>query len=308
MTRSIAKKFFLALIISLLLPLTSQATSVYWDLGTDYNGNGLTTTGNFNSMTYMAQTSSYQFDDNFNGNIEVGETFLDKGNAQITDFIDGHNGSILDKNGFKRYTTGYEVTLAWDNLAGYISSITETSTSANTETVYTSGTIEMWVDTAFPYDSNFNGTLTAEDDTGFKNGTKIAEITVTSGHGYVDYTFPPLDIDKAGFSLLGEFTMLADDFWYDSLGFDLYDSVEFSMGWLVASTGGDTSNDPLDPSFEVIVNTTGEKINGVEYAFVTNADHDASLSFGKVPEPGTILLLGMGLFGLGIVGVRRKKS
>ncbi|MGE4343949.1 MAG: flocculation-associated PEP-CTERM protein PepA [Geoalkalibacter sp.] len=270
------KKVLLLLAAMSLLAATSAPAAfinTYWDLNTVDNaffpviGDGVTEA--FSEITYYAQTNSIITNTGF---------ISDTGLARATglNFVSGNSPG--DDEGFLT-STGYGFTFAWDDLEGVVTS----NVGGVIEALYTSGTFNFYIDYD-PYATNF------DTPGSFTDGTPVATVDVTSG-GY------RLDTNGgagSSYIITGTFTSILDNFWYQAdTGADLSDDL-LDKGWVFAYTAGD--NDP--GSLEITVDND----DGSLHVFST---HDSSVSVGVVPEPSTIILLGAGLLGTGVM-LRRK--
>lgn len=269
------KKVLLLLAAMSLLAATSAPAAfinTYWDLNAVDNaffpviGDGVTEA--FSEITYYAETNSVITNTGF---------VSDSGLARATglNFVSGNSPG--DDEGFLT-AAGYGFTFVWDDLEGVVTS----NVDGVIEALYTSGTFNFYIDYD-PYATNM------ADASSFTDGTLVATVDVTSGSYRLDTT------GEAGSSYIinGEFSFILDDFWYDAAtGEDLADEL-VGKRWVTAYSAGD--NDP--ESLEIT-----EDEDGNLFVFST---HDSSISVGVIPEPSTIILLGAGLLGTGVM-LRRK--
>jgi hypothetical protein len=271
------KKVLLLLAAMSLLAATSAPAAFinsYWDLNAVDNaffpvGTGDGITEAFNEITYYAETKS---------EITATGFVSDAGLARATglNFVSGDSPG--DDEGFGT-AAGYGFTLVWDNLEGVVTS----NVDGVIEALYTSGSFNFYIDYD-PYATNM------ENPTSFTDGVHVATVDVTLGSYRLDTT------GGAGSSYIinGEFSYILDNFWYNAdTGEDLADEL-VGKRWVTAYTAGD--NDPAS------LDITGGDNDGDLFVLST---HDSSISVGVVPEPSTIILLGAGLLGTGIM-LRRK--
>lgn len=277
----------LAIIFSALMflsPCSALATNVYWDLNvtsiTPAN-DGLT--GIFREMTFYAETTVVQFDDDGTPGFSVGDSFIDNGSL----FGTALNPVTIDNEGL-----GYlwEATAPINNFGGIVTDIDVDPVNLDTriEYSYTSGTVNLYVDQ--PKDADFSSRVDS-DDSGFDNGTLVATFNLTYGLGYTFLDFTGGDVENQG---SGEFqftsSYLLPGFWYDESGNDISDMpLSFFISF-------------VDFNVDDPILTAGD---GTNFLFTTNVTHDGSIEFVIIPEPATMLLLGAGLIGLAGIGRRK---
>ncbi len=299
------KNFLTSIFIGLclvFLPAT-QATAIidfdldtYWDIaaisaGYDYGGfDGDGITESFSELSYVADTTSHV-------NTSTG-SILDFGNGYIDSLIFSSGNTSGDSEGLNQTPGGYEVTFAWDNLAGYIDPVLTTPLQQVSK--YTSGTIDFFLD--FSLNGTLGNNFAVTDDSGITDGTLIATVEITEGHNTINYDTAG-NITGGSYNLTGVFSPNSnfyDNFWFDSSdGNDLKEKfVQFEF--LYANTNGDNNAQTL-----VQTNTPGTTSGGFDYDFTIDSRHDSSIGVGPIPEPSTIILLGAGLLGTGIM-LRRK--
>jgi hypothetical protein len=270
------KKVLLLLAAMSLLAATSAPAAfinTYWDLNTVDNlffpvpdGDGVTEA--FSEITYYAQTNSIITNTGF---------ISDTGLARATglNFVSGNSPG--DDEGFLT-PTGYGFTFVWDDLEGVVTS----NVDGVIEALYTSGTFNFYIDYD-PYATN------PSTPSSFTDGTLVATVDVTSG----GYRLDTNGDAGSSYIITGTFTSILDNFWYQAdTGADLSDDL-LDKGWVFAYTAGD--NDPAS-----LVITEDDDGN-----LTVKSTHDSSVSVGVVPEPSTIILLGAGLLGTGVM-LRRK--
>jgi len=265
------RMLFLLAALSLFAASTASAgfISTYYDLNT------LDPT--YFNVDDGVTESFYEFTYYALTNSEISNTgvIVDNGVARST-------GLNTDSGDIPGDTEGYGslwgLAFVWDDLTGQVTY----NDGSVIEAIYTSGTFNFYVDFD-PYAVNLNTPATLTD------GTLVATVEITSGSYRLDLT------GDAGSSYLlyGNFTYLLDDFMYSASGQDLNDLV--GLGWVYAYTAGD--NDP--ETVEITFND--------DQSISVFSSHDSSVSVGVVPEPSTMILLGMGFMGLGIVAYRKRK-
>ncbi len=279
------KKILGLLLISAFLLTTSNAFATfidsYWDLNavaiadssvvdTYFTADGGDgVTEALSQFTYYALTESV---------IQSDGSILDAGMAYATS-VNPTGGNIPPDD--EGYYSAYGLTFVWDDLAGQVTNVASDGTIS---AIYTSGTINFYIDYD-PFGVSQGNVSTYTD------GFQVATLAITSGA----YELNP-GSGNGWYELNGTYTSILDNFWFDAVtGDDLSDDL-LSNNWVVAYTHGD--NDPS--SVDIAYNPDG--------SMTVTTDHDASMELGVVPEPGTVLLLGLGLCGLGFAGYRRKRS
>lgn len=295
------KKLMVGLLLVLFLCTSANAMPIKLNIGAYGDGDNPTEAGFtsvFSQMQFFANTTSTQFGAGGPGSLPVvGDTFVDAGNLNITSYV-GLQAPGYDQGlGAAGETTkAYSITGSWSGLTGSIVGSGAIGPNTFQTTQYDSGTtIDLYIDD--DVDQDFGATLGASDDTGFgadPGTTKIGTIQITGGTGINVFNTATGAFISGSTVLSGKFTALADDFWYTATGEDIYDEYFLTIGWEVTT--------------DVDQNTDNVSVNGIydgTTMFTIDSDHDGSIDVNVVPEPTTLILMGLGL--LGLAGVSRKK-
>jgi hypothetical protein len=292
------KKFFTLLALTLFAG-TSFATPITLKVGTYGDGpDGVNNfTGIFNQMQFFANTTTTQFGNPELGPLpQVGDRFVDAGNLDITSFL-GLVGSDQGLGYENQTDQAYALTATWNDIGGYINGSALVGTTNIQTTTYDQGSFNFYIDSEI--NQNYEDTVFSGDDTGFgadATAELIAQLELVSGTGTNSF-----DLDgnfRSGSSKIrAKFTMMKEDFWFDGSTVppvDMYDTYFLELGWdIFGNVDQNTDNLKIDNVMD----------DGV--LFHIGSDHDGSIDFEVVPEPSTIILLGAGLLGTGVM-LRRK--
>lgn len=176
------------------------------------------------------------------------------------------------------YLTEWEITTAF-SLGGVaeVTSFNAITGEVDFDFSFTSGSLDLF------YDEIVNGIPDAA-----ANQQQVLAASLTSGGGDAVQTVGSATQDAGSFVADFFVNDLMDGFWLDELGSPFLD------GWTLAFTDGNINQ-----------TTVTSYIPGT--ALEISARSDGSISFGQVPEPSSIALLGIGLLGLGSIARKRTK-
>ncbi len=291
------KNLFLTFCLMLTVAMAPNAYAIQmmWDVaaaGAPAFGDANTTTGVFDEFGFASQTSTIQYDADASGDVSVGDNFVDSGNLRMTSLL---ASGFVDTEGL--WAGGnYEVTGNWDNVTGNVTAVTPGATGTQLDVKYTGGNINFYLDTNLNSMFADPGNTTPDSGaggTGFADGTLIGSFTVVDGigHTFVDFTGNAL-ASQGSVELYLQANDLLDGFWLNAAGVDI--KTIFPMDWIFAYTDMNINT----PNFADGVPA------GALYTAYSNQNGSGSITI--VPEPATVLLLGAGLAGLGLLGYRRK--
>jgi hypothetical protein len=207
------------------------------------------------------------------GSVDVGDTFTETGYMQDLTLSSSSGTKVLDLTDEGTSTT-YNLFASFQDITGKVTAI---NSSTSWDYAFDSGqTVRYFLDdNSDPFDAS-SGEITLA--TG-----KLVPVSGGTADGFIGGTSP-----QSNFSATLQFDFLYAGVFKDVNGVDLN-----SFPSAFASVTGVTSLD----------GTNSYNQNTAEYTFIGHTGD--VMEIGAVPEPSTMILLGLGL--LGLAGISRKK-
>lgn len=260
--------------------------------GGPFDANTLTSA--FDAFQLFSNTTTIQYDTDGGGTLTVGDKFIDAGSANFTSGLPAGDQEGINLASGPGSTIG-EITIGWTGLSGTVTTINPVvGGGIDTITTYDPGTVFSFFHEE-PGDISYGATVGVGDDTGVTDGTPVLTLKITSGTG--SNTFDAAGNFVTGSAdLFAEVTFALPGFWFFAT-----DGADWStlLGAVVpivikATVDENTSNVGTLPPSGPAVPGFGPEL------FRVISDHDGSIDFSRVPEPGTLMLLGAALVGIGL--------
>jgi hypothetical protein len=255
-------------------------------------GDANTLTGLFDSMQFFANTTTVQYDNDGTPGQSVGDTFSDSGNANITGPIPTVDFEGINLAALGGGTVG-ELTVAWNNLNGFLSGVSTVGTSTVFTQTYTSGTFNFYFQE--PGNIAFGTTTGSGDDTGVTDGLLVLTLELNSALSSGNAEF-----DSAGNFLSGS-SQINTAVTYALPGFWLMGGTDDFANLLL---NNQIVLSFIDQNTDNVAQVGCTASDGPNCLFRVFSDHDGSIEFTSVPVPvpGVLGLVGAGLLGLGLIG------
>mgnify|MGYP001325887793 CR=1 FL=1 len=267
----------------------ANAGLFYLDVGVNYHPTGLgkvnpTSTAMKNEFTYLFQSQTTINDLDANG-IDFGDTAVINGGLAVGDIslnalTDLRPKQIGINNSNNGFDSDYYITFSLSNLGGTVVGIDGLSGLPIIQ--YGAGILEMFI--------TFDGsTLNNFMDIQLGGGVMLPGTSLLSG--VVDFTSVDAGYNNlfhAGSGGCGLNTGFYD-IWSNCGAASRIDfDADFNTNARITTVSGPTGSNPV--------------------TYLVSSNHDGSGTFSTVPEPGSMALLGLGLFGLGVVNRRRNSA
>lgn len=301
------KKIMLILLVSLFCASQAMAVSWYWDLsGTDYlalgpnppvsdGGDRVNFLNDIGTASVAGTVSTITQDLGGDGILNNGDTFNEFGALAVLDADNLPNLSFVDRSDYPGVLNFRNAYIEFSGLTGSILNYSNggdgNTTLANFATNLANDTFDLTFDPGagtikFYLDDDY-------DSSNAGNTLEIASLTLLAGEG----TSPQFIVGEleGQFGIVAGFLDVLPDFWHFADGTPFEDFMtQFGIPSIFAT------------SFNL--GATLETISVIGDDLVFGVINEGSWEITVVPEPSTILLLGGGLFGLGILGYRRRNQ
>ncbi len=298
-------RVFVFLVCALLLGWAGSAkavwiTDLFVDTGVDYDGDGDTVTGYFDTFMFEDNAKSVYPVENRAG-IGIGTTFIDYGNVIVNHLRSGSTYLDTDDEDMRLgdgdSSSSWEMTITWTGLTGEVVNVETNSGITVAWARYTAGTFTMYFDTS--PDASFGPNIGPDDDTGFADGDIVIKGEIVPGPmstGTATYYESSGGALSRNVNLLLKITQVDSSLPAPVLGSATYDLQDLvGKQWLlsIATEAGASGN----------LLWGGE--NDGDNITILKGSGTGSFQLHAVPEPATLLLVGTGLV-MGGLGARRR--
>ena len=191
------------------------------------------------------------------------------------------------------------------DLVGVVQEIQPGTTYDTVVNRYTSGTIDLYIDTNMDADYNVNGTtgtLDLGDDFGFNTGDTVAQVTEVTGVGSSTFLAGTNTFETGSYDISGVFTQMMTGFWFTEDGNDMASMNNYNFDWFIGIADGNI--DKVEQDFSNATSTSAAPLSG-GVLYTIDSDSNASFEVTPVPEPATMFLLASAFLGLGMVSKKR---